>query len=92
MEGGYWRRGRAEGSGGGNAAHGVEALEAVVGEDDVVHGAAEGLEAALGVVGRSEGGEGWEAAGFDAPSEDVVCFVGGVGVAGDVPVKLHDGG
>lgn len=57
----------------------------------MVHGAAEGLEAALGVVGRSEGGESWEPAGFDASSEDVVCFVGGGGVAGDVPVKLHNG-
>lgn len=58
----------------------------------MIHGAAQGLEAPLGVVGRSEGGEGWEPAGFDAAGEDVVCFVGGGGVAGDIPVELHDGG
>lgn len=57
----------------------------------MVHGAAEGLEAAFGIVGRSEGGESWESAGLDAASENIVCFVGCGWVAGDVPVELHDG-
>lgn len=92
MDGGDWRRGRAEGPRGRDAADAVLAEEAVVGEADLFDGAAEGLEAALGVVGGSERGERRKTPGFDAAGEDVVCGVCGGGMAGDVPVELDDGG
>lgn len=68
------------------------AVEAVVGEADLLYGAAEGLEPALGVVGSSKDAEGRETSRFDAASEDVVCGVCASGMAGDVPVELDDGG